>query len=290
MVGVEPTRPCGQRFLRPPRIPIPTHAHFLILISKIIQVNLDKSNYPCYNIYIMKISIYKQYIRIFLLPIGLILIGLVVAYLFLNAPALWQKFNYYYKTEVKKENFSDSNFLLPTVGPDQMSGGQNPLGNLEDNHLYISSLNISAPIIWGIHENEILNNLKNGVVQFNGSSAPDGPGNVFITGHSSYYWWVKSDYKHVFVLLPNIKNGDQVVITYKGEPYLYKVTETSTVKPSQTEIIDSRGKREVTLMTCVPVGTNISRFVVKAELQNLSAAERNVPTNSEKLNLLPKVN
>lgn len=238
----------------------------------------------------MKISIYKQYIRIFLLPIGLILIGLLAAYLFLNAPALWQKFNYFYKTEVKKENFSENNFLLPSINPNQPATGQNPLGNLEDNHLYISSLNISAPIIWGIPEEQIIDNLKNGVVQFNGSSIPDGPGNVFITGHSSYYWWSRSNYKNIFALLPNIKDGDQIVITYKGELYLYKVTETSTVKPSQTEIIDSRGKREVTLMTCVPVGTNISRFVVKAELQNLSAAERNVPTNSEKLDLLPKVN
>lgn len=238
----------------------------------------------------MKTSIYKQYFRIFLLPIGLILIGLLAAYLFLNAPALWQKFNYYYKTEVKKENFSDNNFLLPTIDSNQISSEQNPLGGLEDNHLYIPSLNIKAPIIWGIPENEIIDNLKNGVVQFNGSSTPDGTGNVFITGHSSYYWWVKSDYKHVFALLSNIKKDDQIVITYKGEPYLYKVTETLTVKPSQTEIIDSRGKREVTLMTCVPVGTNISRFIVKAELQNKNSAERSVPTPTNTLDLLPKVN
>lgn len=238
----------------------------------------------------MKTSIIKQYTRIFLLPIGLILIGLFLAYLFLNAPALWQKFNYFYKTEVKKENFADNNFLLPTINPNQPVMEQNLLGNLEDNHLYISSLNISAPIIWGIPEEKILDNLKNGVVQFSGSSTPDGAGNVFITGHSSYYWWSRSDYKNIFALLPNIKDGDQIIITYKGEPYIYKVTETLTVKPSRTEIIDSRGKREVTLMTCVPVGTNISRFIVKAELTDKNEALRTVPTNSEKIELLPKIN
>ncbi|MCX6811892.1 MAG: sortase, partial [Candidatus Berkelbacteria bacterium] len=167
---------------------------------------------------------------------------------------------------------------------------QNPLGNLEDNHLYIPSLNINAPIVWGISADGILDNLKNGVVQFGSSSTPDGSGNIFITGHSSYYWWIKSDYKHIFALLPNIKEDDQVIVTYKGEPYIYKVTETMTVKPSDVSVIDSRGKREVTLMTCMPVGTNISRFIVKAELKNKNATERSVPTTGETLKLLPKVN
>ncbi|MBU2595419.1 sortase [Patescibacteria group bacterium] len=238
----------------------------------------------------MKTSLFKQYLRIFFLPIGLIVIGLLIAYLFLNAPALLKKFDYYYKTEIKKEDFTDNNFLLPSIDPNKPKNEQNSLGNLEDNHLYISSLNISAPIIWGIPEEQIIDNLKNGVVQFAGSNTPDGPGNVFITGHSSYYWWVRSDYKNVFALLPNIKKDGQIIITYKGEPYLYKVTEISTVKPSATDIINSRGKRETTLMTCVPVGTNISRFIVKAQLQNKDAAERNVPTPAETIDLLPKVN
>lgn len=238
----------------------------------------------------MKTSIYKQYFRIFLLPVGLIIIGLLTAYLFLNAPALWKKFEFYYKTEVKKENFADNNSLLPSIDPDKPINEQNPLGNLEDNHLYIPSLGLSAPIVWNIPEDQILNNLKNGVVQFSGSNTPDGPGNVFITGHSSYYWWVKSDYKNIFALLPNIKKDEQIIITYKGEPYIYKVTETLTVKPSETSVIDSRGKREVTLMTCVPVGTNISRFIVKASLFNKGSTERIAPTPQNTINLLPKVN
>lgn len=238
----------------------------------------------------MKINLFKQYLRIFILPIGLILIGLIIAYLFLNAPALLKKFDYYYKTEIKKENFADSTFLLPSIDQNKPAAEQNPLGNLEDNRLYIPSLNINAPIIWGIPEDKILDNLKNGIVQFSGSNTPDGPGNIFITGHSSYYWWVRSDYKNIFALLPNIKKGEQIIITYKGEPYIYKVTETLTVKPSQTDIINSRGRREVTLMTCVPVGTNISRFIVKAQLQNKNATERNVPMPSNNIELLPKVN
>lgn len=239
----------------------------------------------------MKIPIIKQYFRLFLLPVGIIIIALVLAYLILNAPALFKKADYYYKTEVKKENYGRNQFALPSIDPSQPVASQNPLGDLEDNHLYISSLNINAPIIWRIPEDQILNNLKNGVVQFSGSDTPDGPGNVFITGHSSYYFWVKSDYKQVFALLPNIKKGDQIVITYNGEPYLYKVTETLTVKPGDTWVADSRGKRELTLMTCVPVGTNISRFIVKAELVNLNSAERQID-NSESTRLLnlPKVN
>lgn len=234
--------------------------------------------------------ILKQYSRIFLLPLAIILGSLFLAYLILNAPALWTKFDYYYKTDIKKENYAHNNLYLPTIDPNQPKNNQNPLGNLEDNHLYISSLNIEAPIIWNIPEDQILNNLKNGVVQFGGSNTPDGPGNIFITGHSSYYWWVKSDYKNVFALLPNIKPGDQIIITYQGEIYLYKVSQTRTVSPSETSVADSRGVREVTIMTCVPVGTNLSRFIVKAELENKNAVERGVNSNNQALKLLPKVN
>lgn len=238
----------------------------------------------------MKIVIFKQYLRIFLLPVALIIAGLLLAYLILNAPALWTKLDYYYKTDIKKENYANNNLYLPNIDPSKPKDQQNPLGNLEDNHLYIPSLNINAPIVWGISADGILDNLKNGVVQFGGSSTPDGSGNIFITGHSSYYWWIKSDYKHIFALLPNIKEGNQIIITYKGEPYIYKVIETKTVKPSEISVIDSRGIREVTLMTCVPVGTNISRFIVKAELTNKNGAERSAPTTGETLKLLPKVN
>lgn len=238
----------------------------------------------------MKTIIFKQYTRLFLLPVAIIIGSLLLAYLILNAPALWTKFGYFYKTEVKKENYANNNLYLPNIDPNKPKDQQNPLGNLEDNHLYIPSLNINAPIVWNISADAILDNLKNGVVQFGGSNMPDGPGNVFITGHSSYYLWFKSDYKNIFALLANIKEGDQIIITYKGEPYIYKVTETMTVKASDISVIDSRGKREVTLMTCVPVGTNISRFIVKAELQNKNATERSVPNTNERLNLLPKVN
>lgn len=253
----------------------------------------------------MKRSVFKQYSRIFLLPFAIIIGLLLLIYLIINAPALLTKLNYYYKTEAKKEEYAKNNLYLPSIDPNKPRGQQNPLGNLEDNHLYIPSLNISAPIVWGIVEEDIVDNLKNGVVQFGGSSRPDGPGNVFITGHSSYYWWVKSDYKQIFALLVNIKQGDQVIITYKGEPYIYKVTENKTIKPSNVSVIDSRGLRELTLATCVPVGTDISRFIVKAALTNnndavrkasigerpvSSQAERPISSGAERMNLLPKVN
>lgn len=134
-----------------------------------------------------------------------------------------------------------------------------------ENYLVIPSIDVKAPIIWTSPPDKILEDLKKGISHYGGTALPDENGNVFLTGHSSNYWWDDGQYKHVFALLDNIKNNDRIYLTYKNQSYVYQVEDTKVVSPNQIEVLDPKGYSMVTLMTCTPVGTTINRRIVQAK-------------------------
>lgn len=239
----------------------------------------------------LKKNLIKDYAKYFFIPLGIIVGVILVAYFVLNIHTLWKKADYFYTTKIKDENYAENSIFLPEINPNQLKVAKTPTNNqnninLQNNHLYIPKLNINAPIMWNVPEEKMIDELSNGVVHFAGSQVPGEDGNVFLTGHSSYYWWSKSKYKTVFALLPQMKSGDTIILTHNNEVYIYQVTKTMTVDPLNIAIIAPSDKEEVTLMTCVPVGTAISRFVVKAELiYPLNEGDRTAPT-AEKIKLL----
>jgi len=112
--------------------------------------------------------------------------------------------------------------------------------------------------------------LKKNAIQFPGTAIPGDYGNTVIFGHSTLPQLYKpNDPLSVFVPLPKIKVGDAIVIQYDGVTYKYVVKSTAEVEPSQIEILAQRyDKHELTLVTCVPLGTYLRRFVARAELVN----------------------
>jgi LPXTG-site transpeptidase (sortase) family protein len=118
-----------------------------------------------------------------------------------------------------------------------------------------------------MHET-FMEELKNGVVRYPGTALPGETGNVFIFGHSSNYPWIKSDYNDVFALLDTLENGDEITIYYNQKKFTYRVTDRATVKPGDVKTLESRDhtKKELSLMTCWPVGTTLERIIIFAEL------------------------
>lgn len=112
--------------------------------------------------------------------------------------------------------------------------------------------------------------LKKNAIQFSGTAIPGTYGNTVIFGHSTLPQLYRPDSPlSVFNMLPQIKKGDEIIISYDGVTYRYAVRDTKVVKPSQIEVLAQRyDKYELTLITCVPLGTYISRFVARAELVN----------------------
>ena len=110
--------------------------------------------------------------------------------------------------------------------------------------------------------------LKKWVVRYPWTAEPGQEGNVFIFWHSSNYPWVKSQYNSVFALLDKLEIGDEIIIYYFQKKYVYTVKEQAIVKPGDVKTLESRdhSKKELSLMTCWPVGTTLERIIVFAEL------------------------
>jgi LPXTG-site transpeptidase (sortase) family protein len=116
-------------------------------------------------------------------------------------------------------------------------------------------------------ENIIQESLREGVVHYPYTANPDQYGNVFITGHSSYYPWDKGRYKDIFALLHKLEIGDEYSIYYNGKKFTYRVREIFEVKPDDISVLEQPTDQKIsTLMTCTPVGTVLKRLIVRADL------------------------
>lgn len=120
---------------------------------------------------------------------------------------------------------------------------------------------------WIDFEKQIQDDLRKGVVHYPYTAYPGQFGNVFITGHSSYYPWDSGKYKSVFALLPHVELGKIIKVYYGGKEYTYRVTKKYEVKPTEVNVLKQPQNRSMlTLMTCTPVGTTLRRLIVEADL------------------------
>ena len=136
-------------------------------------------------------------------------------------------------------------------------------------NIALPKIGVSAPIIWNVTSGGVQTGLRDGVVQIAGTASPGTPGNIFITGHSSDYWWTPGNYKSVFALLDKMEAGDEIGIEYKGFSYKYRVYNKAKVsREDVSQFVTTDKKETLTLMTCWPVGTNWRRIIVQAERVN----------------------
>ncbi|MFA6493250.1 MAG: sortase [Patescibacteria group bacterium] len=131
--------------------------------------------------------------------------------------------------------------------------------------LNIPKISASAPIIWNVSESQTQDKLLEGVVHLQGTALPGQKGNVFITGHSSYYSWVTSPYKDVFALLEKLEVGDKIYVQYQNKSFTYEITETKVVDPKNLSVLEQTQENNLTLMTCVPIGTNLNRLIIMSK-------------------------
>lgn len=233
-----------------------------------------------------------------ILKFVLFIIGsFVFVYLFLNFPALWKKISYNYKESTGEKpqvqtiipsDVDEDLLFLSTVtlyetpdinikkdeeikrGPTKDELG---LRGIENNQLWVPKIDVKAPIVWDspVDEATMMENLKYGVVHYKGTTKPgeraeDGEGNIFISGHSSYYWWDDGQFKTVFANLDELEVGDEIGVGYDDYGYVYRVYEKKVVNPDDVSVLaQDTDKNILSLMTCYPVGTNNQRLIVKAE-------------------------
>jgi len=92
-----------------------------------------------------------------------------------------------------------------------------------------------------------------------GTFLPGSNGNVVIAAHRDTF----------FRELRNIHAGEKIQLTTPRGTFQYLVSNTEIVKPSETRVLESRGRDELTLITCYPfsfLGAAPDRFIVHARL------------------------
>jgi LPXTG-site transpeptidase (sortase) family protein len=135
------------------------------------------------------------------------------------------------------------------------------------NTISIPKINVDAPVnyLTSVQESDIETSLESGVVHYGNTALPGQNGNVAIFGHSSNDWWEPGNYKFVFVLLDKLAPGDQVTIDYQSKRYVYQVTGSKVVAPTDVSVLDQTTTPTLSLITCTPPGTSLNRLVVTAK-------------------------
>lgn len=130
-----------------------------------------------------------------------------------------------------------------------------PLTDQTPLRLVIPKINVDQAIVQGSDWEA----LKQGVGQIlNGYTPADADGKVALSAHNDIYGEL---FKHLDQLAP----GDQYQIQTRTQVYLYTVTHTEVVSPTDVHVLDTDGKATSILISCYPYRVNTQRIVVFAE-------------------------
>jgi LPXTG-site transpeptidase (sortase) family protein len=176
-----------------------------------------------------------------------------IALLMFKAPVIIDQINYSFKDH--------------SVIPSGTTGGVVGGGVSDAPVLTIPKINVHAPVnfVPTLDESQVLKSLESGVVHYANTANPGEIGNPVIFGHSSNDWWEPGSFKYVFVLLDKLTPGDQFTVDYQGTRYVYAVTGSQVVDPTNVGVLAQTDTPTFTLITCSPPGTSWRRLVVSAK-------------------------
>jgi sortase A len=121
--------------------------------------------------------------------------------------------------------------------------------------IVIPKIGLAHPIYEGI----TLTVIDHGPGHWPGSAMPGRLGNTVFPGH-------RVTHSHPFLNLDLLAPGDQIVFQMPGEDYVYKVTSTQIVSPTDVWVTNPTPTATVTLIACHPKHSAAQRIVVKGTL------------------------
>jgi sortase A len=140
---------------------------------------------------------------------------------------------------------SIANLPVPTPGPSQAI------------RMQIPAINVDAPVVQG----DSWEQLKKGVGQHVGSADPGQAGNAVFSAHDDVFG-------EIFRYLDKLQPGDKILVFTAQQQYLYIVSGSQIVSPTQVEVMNPTSDATVTLISCYPYMVDNKRIVVFAKLQN----------------------
>ncbi|OGY18628.1 MAG: hypothetical protein A2900_02775 [Candidatus Chisholmbacteria bacterium RIFCSPLOWO2_01_FULL_50_28] len=135
-------------------------------------------------------------------------------------------------------------------------------------NIRIPTIGINSPVVENVdpwNQRLYVEALKNGVAHATGSAVPNQSGLMYLFAHSSDLPWRMTRYNTAFFRLGRVKEGDQIIVTYKGKDIVYRVREKKTVWPNEVKYLTEQKRNQLVLQTCTPIGTALKRLLVFAE-------------------------
>jgi sortase A len=135
----------------------------------------------------------------------------------------------------------------PVDGHADLAEGD-PVGRLE-----LPRIGLSVMVLQGVSEPTLVA----GAGHVPGTPSPGGDGNVVIAAHRDTF----------FRKLEGVVRGDRIQMATARGRYEYVVESSEVVDPEDTQVMESRARDELTLVTCYPfhyIGSAPKRFVVHA--------------------------
>lgn len=105
------------------------------------------------------------------------------------------------------------------------------------------------------------------VIKYPYTWTPGDKWNVFIFGHTSYYWWKHNPYANIFAKTPQLKHWDTMELTWKWKQYKYKIFKKLILHPYQVDDVYRKYQngQYLTIMWCYPIWTDINRMIIIAK-------------------------
>jgi sortase A len=122
--------------------------------------------------------------------------------------------------------------------------------------------------------------LQQGPGHYPGTPLPGQQGNVAIAGH-------RTTYLHPFYNLNELVPGDSILLTTVQGQFLYQMTTSQVVSPSDVAVVDDTTSPQLTLTTCNPRYSASTRLVVHAALVASVLAHAKTPAAVTKAPVKP---
>lgn len=173
-----------------------------------------------------------------------------------------------YKVKIVKADPSAS-YFQKIITADNMNNNNKFNGYF---YLSIPSINLkNIPVkanVDGFNTQAYEHVLVNSLAQMKGTAYPGEYGNIYIYGHSAPQWFADlypSSFLGIFTNILKLQNGNTIYIKFKKTMYKYKIFEAKVISPTDISVLQSpKGKKWLTLMTCIPPGIGTERYIVKA--------------------------
>jgi sortase A len=132
--------------------------------------------------------------------------------------------------------------VIPTQGPTQAV------------QIVIPAIDVNAPVVQG----DGWEQLKQGVAQHLGTPDPGQPGNLVLSAHNDIFG-------QIFRRLDELAPGDEVQIHTASQVFVYVVTGTKVVEPTEVSVMAATAHPSLTLISCYPYLVDDHRIVVFAD-------------------------